>query len=660
MIIDGRPPADPGDERFRALARAANEAVLIHERGVIREINEAFTRLLGYERDEVVDRSGLEVFISPESHEAVRASMRNPGAGGTSEVTLITKTGERRVVRSTSEPISYLGRPMRVVTMQDLTDRIALERENRQIATLLHAIIENTDQLVLVKDLQGRIQLANRAWREQMGTTDPIGLPDAMVLPRNVLDEVAEVDRRTVETRSAITSELQFPTAHGRRTLLTTKFPLIDDQGQVFAIGDIATDMTERRRATDLIASVSRSILGTVGEAFFEALVRAIAHGLGADYAFVAELTSGGERVRSLAAFAHGAPVVGLIEFAIEGTPSGEVVRNGSLVQTADVDQRFPDDPVLPKLGAQGYLGVPIVGSDLRPRGVLVAIYEHPLTGAERGEALKATLELFASRAAAEMERVQATRLLEDMRAALEQRVAARTAELSASNEELEAFAYSVSHDLRAPLRHISGFAEMLQPLVQGQVPANGRRYLDVIRKSAERMRTLIDDLLSFSRTGRSTLRPHRFAMRELVDQVVRDAAPDARGVEWTIGALPEVDGDRPLLAQVVRNLVDNAIKYSRGRTPPRVWIESQDSESEWIFHVRDNGAGFDPRFADQLFGVFRRLHRDDEFEGNGIGLAMVRRIVHRHGGRTWAQGRPGEGATITFTLPRRNEGRSA
>jgi len=214
------------------------------------------------------------------------------------------------------------------------------------------------------------------------------------------------------------------------------------------------------------------------------------------------------------------------------------------------------------------------------------------------------------------------------------------------------AFAYSVSHDLRAPLRHIDGFAELLERSARELLPPEARRHLDTIRRSSRRMSTLIDDLLSFSRTGRSTLKPLRFSSRDLVEQVVKESAT-ADGIVWSFGSLPDVEADRPMLSQVLHNLVDNAVKYSRQRKPPRIEIGARDDGPDWEFHVRDNGVGFDPRYTDQLFGVFRRLHRAEEFEGNGIGLASVRRIVHRHGGRVWAEGRPDDGATFYFTLPK-------
>src|SRR5262249_11402429 len=251
----------------------------------------------------------------------------------------------------------------------------------------------------------------------------------------------------------------------------------------------------------------------------------------------------------------------------------------------------------------------PILGNDGMPWGILAALFTRAL-GADV-EAAIVTVELVAARAAAELERLRAVRMEVEIRAGLERRVAERTAELLATNEELEAFAYSVSHDLRAPLRHIDGFGELLERTAGEQLSPESRRHLDTIRRSSKRMSTLIDDLLSFSRTGRSTLKPLRFSSGELVEQVVRESTAAQGGgavaVEWSLGPLPEVEADRPMLSQVFHNLIDNAVKYSRGRAPPRIQIVARDDGNDWVFQVRDNGVGFDPRYVDQLFGVFRR-----------------------------------------------------
>ncbi len=245
---------------------------------------------------------------------------------------------------------------------------------------------------------------------------------------------------------------------------------------------------------------------------------------------------------------------------------------------------------------------------------------------------------------------------IHQLNATLERRVAQRTSELRAANEELEAFSYSVSHDLRAPLRHIDGFAQMLHKRVKGQVDDTAQRYLNTISNSAKRLGQLIDDLLVFSRMGRTDLKRTAVDMNELVKSVRQDLQPETegRGIEWQIAALPIVEADAGMLRQVWTNLLGNGIKYTGKRERAVIAVEHRIVDDEWhVFTVRDNGAGFDMQYAQKLFGVFQRLHAESEFEGTGIGLANVKRIVQRHRGQVWAEGTPDEGAAFSFSLPR-------
>lgn len=241
------------------------------------------------------------------------------------------------------------------------------------------------------------------------------------------------------------------------------------------------------------------------------------------------------------------------------------------------------------------------------------------------------------------------------LNAALEQRVQERTAELEAANKELEAFSYSVSHDLRAPLRHIEGFVEILAATTAKRLDEASRRYLDTIAGSAKQMGNLIDDLLAFSRTGRAELKKSRIDLSILVQAAIQDLQPEAqaRKIEWVIRDLPSIHADPALLRQVFLNLLSNALKYTRTRKLARIEIGGTRNRVEDVIFIRDNGVGFDPRYAHKLFGVFQRLHRAADFEGTGVGLANVRRIIHRHGGRTWAEGKLNKGATFYFSLPK-------
>jgi signal transduction histidine kinase len=234
-----------------------------------------------------------------------------------------------------------------------------------------------------------------------------------------------------------------------------------------------------------------------------------------------------------------------------------------------------------------------------------------------------------------------------DSQQRLEDKVTERTA-------ELESFSYSVSHDLRAPLRAIHGFARILTEDHGRELSPEGQRLLGVIDQNTRRMGQLIDDLLAFSRLGRKELETRQVDMKEIARSVAEEVrrAEAERPLEITVAELPRAQGDRSLLRQVVSNLVQNAAKFTRGRDGARIEVGYQPNGDHTVYYVRDNGAGFDERYSDKLFGVFQRLHRAEEFEGNGVGLAIVKRIVQRHGGRVWAEGKPNAGATFYFTLP--------
>ncbi len=237
---------------------------------------------------------------------------------------------------------------------------------------------------------------------------------------------------------------------------------------------------------------------------------------------------------------------------------------------------------------------------------------------------------------------------------ALNQELAKRSSALEASNKELEAFAYSISHDLRAPLRHTAGFAELLRKSAAASLDEKSRRYLKMIQESANRMGSLIDDLLAFSRISRTEAHYSNLSLQQLVQEAMAEVGQDAgdHQIIWKIDPLPDWYGDRPMLRLALVNLISNAVKFSRTRPQAKIEVGCTEHDHEHVvLFVRDNGVGFDMKYSNKLFGVFQRLHPQEAFEGTGIGLATVQRIVHRHGGRVWAEGTVGGGATFYFSL---------
>lgn len=292
-------------------------------------------------------------------------------------------------------------------------------------------------------------------------------------------------------------------------------------------------------------------------------------------------------------------------------------------------------------LGAVDYIFAPVVPQVLRAK---VTVFT----------------DLYRLRRAALRQAEELVRMNRDLKTEMETRRHAQVAlsqcnaDLAAANQELESFSYSVSHDLRAPLRIIDGFAHKLTDHLGERLDDEGRRLLDVVRDSTRHMGKLIDDLLAFSRMGRQEMVSHWFDMNAMIQDIaneMRSQEPE-RVIEFDFSSLPAVAGDAVMLRQVWVNLLGNAIKFTRQRAVARIAVGGERKEDEILFWIKDNGAGFDMQYADKLFGVFQRLHSQEVFEGTGVGLAIVQRILQRHGGRVWGKGQLDMGATFTFALP--------
>ncbi|WP_281774759.1 sensor histidine kinase [Methanobacterium formicicum] len=248
-------------------------------------------------------------------------------------------------------------------------------------------------------------------------------------------------------------------------------------------------------------------------------------------------------------------------------------------------------------------------------------------------------------------ERIEKIRKLNE----LNQKLKIQTDKLEDANQELEAFAYSVSHDLRVPLRAIDGFSRILVEDYEDKLDEEGIRLLNIVRDNTAKMGHLIDDILLLSRASRQEMKLNELDMTALANGVYQEFQTDVEGrdIQFTVGDLPHAYGDRAMMGQVFQNLIGNAIKFTRSRNPALIEVGGEVKDKELVYYVKDNGAGFDMKYINKLFGLFQRLHSPEEFEGTGVGLSIVQRVIRRHGGRVWGEGSVDEGATIFFALPK-------
>ncbi len=403
-----------------------------------------------------------------------------------------------------------------------------------------------------------------------------------------------------------------------------------------------AINVTDRKRDEALLYRLAEGVAGATGQPLFASLVEHLADVLGCEIAFCGEVTGRGA-VRALALRKDGA-MARDATLDLAGTPDAHLPFDGSPSLTPDgVLAAWPGAVALdPRV--RGHAGMLLRDDDGGAIGLLSAYAYHPLAWSPRAEAL---FRIFAARAEAELRHLRRDRELQDLRRSLELRVRERT-------QDLETFSYSVSHDLRAPLRAVSGMSSILRQDFGATLAPAAIGYLDRIDHNALKMGRLVDGLIEFARLGLAPLEPREVEMRPLVERAASglDAFADGR-VELRIGTLHPAVGEPRMLALAWHHLLDNAAKFSASIGHPCVHVNSERLPDGWVrYSVADNGVGFDPAYAHKIFGVFERLHDEARFEGTGIGLALVRRIVLRHGGTTEARGEPGRGATLSFILP--------
>ena len=498
----------------------------------------------------------------------------------------------------------------------DKTERKRAEEESQ----LLRSIVESSDDAIISKNLNGIILSWNQGAERIYGYTSQeiVGRHISVLIPPDHSFEAPELIDNLRRGGRIEHYETERRTKQGRCIFVSlTLSPIKNPAGCIIGASVIARDITERKRAETALA---------LSEERYRSLTLATSQ-------IVWTMDREGEMLEHLPMWSE---FTGQSPAEVRGWGWLNALHPDDRERTAAIwsaslqnRSRFKTEFRLSRRDGQyrymSVCGVAVLEQDGTTRewvGICADITEHVLAEEE----------------------------VRKLNESLEKRVVERTAELQAANKELEAFAYSVSHDLRAPLRAIDGFSRILLEEYARELPAEAHRYLEFARNNAIQMGNLIDGLLDFSRLGRQPLRRQTVSPAAVVRRALEDLRVqyEGRQVEIIVGHLPDCEGDPLLLKQLFVNLLSNAFKYTRGRDHARIEIASREPHA---YYVRDNGVGFDMRYQDKLFGVFQRLHNSEEYEGTGVGLAIVQRIVHRHGGRVWAEAVVNQGATFYFTL---------
>jgi PAS domain S-box-containing protein len=612
------------EERFRgAFESAAVGISLVTPDGMLLRANETLGRMLGYTLKEL-QSTDFSALVHPddkaESSRLIRSTVAAERGTFDVELRLVRKDGGQVWARITSALLrDGEGRPTYFVTVvQDVTVRRQAEEELRKSRALLQGVIDNDLVMVYALDRDGRFILANRKMEKLLssGPGGLVGQTREAVMPLAAAEQQRENDDEVIKTGRLVVFEEESDEPDGKRFYLSVKSPLRDTDGQTVAVAGVSIDITARKRAETALRE---------SEQRFRSLFQGVPVGIS---------------------------VAGMDGSVLAANPAMEQITGfafdefGAYALTAMFVDPHDGQEFLRWLRARGRVSDYETRLRRKDGRVFVALLTADKTELGGRPAILTTVRDVTALKAAQNEVLALNR-------ELEQRVAVRTAQLEAANKELESFSYSVSHDLRAPLRAIGGFSRILMEEHAPHLNQEVQRCLTVVHDSAQRMDTLITDLLAFARSAKQSLVKQPVAPRELVDSVLEDLKPEIqeRSVELTIGELPPCEADRTLLRQVWANLLSNALKFTRGRRPARIEVGSESRDGGVVYYIRDNGTGFDMQYYDKLFGVFQRLHRPDEFEGSGIGLAIVQRIVGRHGGRVWAEGELGKGAAFYFTL---------
>lgn len=611
------------EARYRTLFEYAPDGIVIADsKGSYLDMNAAMCRMVGYTRDELVGMPSSKVVAAEEIPNIGPAIDKiKSKAEYHQEWQFRRKDGSifpGEVIATVMPDGNLLG------VIRDMTERRQADERFRQI-------IEHAQHGELLVDDKGRIQLVNTQIEKLFGydRKELLDQPVELLVPERFHPRhanyregfIADPTPRTMGSGRDLFGRRkdgsEFPVEIGLNPLRTERGMMV--------LGTVV-DITQRKQAEEGLRRSQEQLAGIINSAM-DAIItvddeqRVVVFNSAAEkmFRYPAEEAIGKSLERFIPERFRAGHHNHIQDFGRTNVTRRSMASLGAIFGLRSDGEEFPIEASISQLESDGRKFYTVILRDITER--------------KRAEAQN--------------------RMLHET---LEKRVIERTADLETANKELEAFSYSVSHDLRAPLRHIDGFVQLLTKREAERLEPASARYLEVISGAVGKMGMLIDALLAFSRTGRQEIRAVQVDLNLLVRETLRVLAPATgdRPIKWNIGPLPSVEGDPTLLGLVMANLLSNAVKFTRECDEAAIDIGAlEEIDERATVFVRDNGAGFDMQYAGKLFGVFQRLHREDEFEGIGIGLATVQRIINRHGGRIWAEGQPGQGATFYFTLKR-------
>lgn len=648
------------------------------------EVNDHYCKLFDFTREELIGQTSLKLALwsAPETRAATIARLQNEGFVRDQETQFRSKNGGRLDALISMELIDFPGEsePVVVSMFADITERKRAEAALRAREEWLRLITNLVPYAIFAKNAAGRYIFANPALADTCGLPleDIVGKDDfALVSDPAQAEAFREDDRAVLEsgTTKFIAAEKHTDLSGRVRFLQTIKMPFTVPETGERAVFGAWVDITGRKRAEEEVQRLNEELEQRVIERTNEL-----------DTAY-GELFSSRAELRSVFESLPGLYLVLTPDFKI--VSASDAYLQATMTTREGIIGRglfevFPDNPDEPDATGETNLraslarvleqGVShtmaIQKYDIRrPDGVFEERYwspiNSPVLGADRKiqyliHRVEEVTEFVLRKSQAGGKDTDLSARMELMEAEIfqsTQKIQAANKQLEAANKELESFSYSVSHDLRAPLRAMDGFSRAVLEDYGPLLPDDGLRYLQIIRTSAQRMGNLIDDLLSFSRLSRAALSKRTVNHATLVKDVLDELSSqrDGRQIDLRIGDLPACEGDPALLKQVWINLLSNAIKYTQKREATVIEIGCRAEDGASVYFVRDNGTGFDMRYAHKLFGVFQRLHRAEDYDGTGVGLAIVQRIIHRHGGRVWAEAAVDQGATFYFTLEGEN-----